>query len=239
MAKLPIMTHPTFDVIIPSTKLKTKIRPMTVKEEKILLMAKESENPSDIFGAVTQVVSNCLTNGDIKAADLALFDIEYLFLRIRALSIDNVVELSYIDKEDEKEYSFKLDLDKVEVRFPEKKEMIIKIGNDEGFRMRYPKASIYATESFTAGNAKADDLATELIIASMESYFRGNEFFAMKDNTRAEIITFLENLDINVYNKLREFVANIPTLFHEFKYTNSKGTERTITLSSLSDFFIL
>jgi len=116
---LPKITHPMFDVIIPSTKTKIKIRPMLVKEEKILLMAKNGEEETEILAAVNQVVNNCIITDGIDVDKLALFDVEYLFVKIRAVSVSNVSKVSYKDNEDEKIYDFEVDLNNVEVKFPE------------------------------------------------------------------------------------------------------------------------
>jgi len=237
--KLPHMIHPTSDVTIPSTKAKTKIRPMLVKEEKILLTAKMSDSPADVYGAIKQICQNCMVNADVNIDDLTMFDLDYLFLKIRAISVSDKINLTYVDREDEKEYTFDIDLNKVEVDFPETADNKIEIGPDEGFVLHYPKASFYNSNIFTNREVSDVDVLEELIIASLEMYFQGDQVYKFKDNTRDEIKTFVENLDIKSYEKLVAFVNNAPSLKHMIKYTNSKGSEREIVLSTLNDFFML
>jgi hypothetical protein len=236
--KLPKIDHPIYDVTIPSTKKKVKIRPMLVKEEKILLMAKEGSNPYEIFQAIKQVVNNCIVTGDFDANKLTLFDLEYMFLRIRSVSIGNIVKVSYRD-EDGKDYPFDIDLEKIEVKFPENHEMLIKTGESSGFQMKYPLASIYATEAFTSGKATEQELVDELIVNSIEDYFDGESTWRLSQQPRNEVREFMDGLDIATYNKIREFVAALPTLYYEVKYTNSNGKEQLIKLTTLTDFFIL
>lgn len=237
--KLPEMYHPTFDVVIPSTQQKTKIRPMLVREEKILLMAKASDNSGDVFGAIEQICGNCLVNGDVNVKELAMFDLEYLFLKIRAISVSNKVTVSIIDKDDNKTYPIEIDLNKVEVKLPEKDNTKIETGPDSGFLMRYPRASLFSSEMFKNPEITENEILDEMILDSVVQYFEGDQIYNMKDNTHDEIKKFLEDLEIPAYNKLREFINNIPSLSHEIKYTNSEGKEKTEVLSTLSDFFIL
>jgi hypothetical protein len=236
--KLPKITHPMFDVVIPSTKKKTKIRPMLVKEEKILLMAKVSESPYDIYNAIKQVVNNCLVAGDIDVNRLTLFDLD-LFLRIRAVSVSNIVQVTYTDAEDGKEYPFGVDLDKVEVRWPENIDTKIALGPDEGFTMRYPLADIYNTPEFTTPGTPEAELIETLTINCIDSYFQGEHVYKFADNKKEDIKEFIGELDISAYNKIREFVSNLPTIYHEVKYTNSMGKEKVIKMTTLSDFFTL
>jgi T4 bacteriophage base plate protein len=236
--KLPKIDHPTYDVIVPSTKKKVKVRPMLVKEEKILLMAKEGSNPYEIFQAIKQVVNNCIITGDFDSNKLTLFDLEYLFLRIRSVSIGNIVKVSYRD-EDGKDYPFDIDLEKIEVKFPEGIETTIKTGDTSGFKMKYPLATIYSTETFTSGTSSEADLIEELIINSIDDYFEGENVWRLAQQPRAEIKEFLDGLDILTFNKIRDFVANLPSLYYEVKYTNSNGKEQLIKLTTLTDFFML
>jgi hypothetical protein len=239
MAKLPTITHPLFDLTIPSTKKKTKIRPMLVREEKILLMAKESENPYEIFLAIKQVVGNCLAESGTDINHFTIFDLEYAFLQIRAVSINNVVTVVYLDSEDAKEYTFHVDLNKIAVKFPENLDMKIQTGDKSGFVMRYPLADIYNTPVFNRADASESELVEELLISSIESYFDDDKVYKLADNKREDIKEFLNNLDIASYGKIREFVAKLPTLNYEIKYENSLKHERTITLTTLTDFFTL
>jgi len=237
--KLPVLLHPVFDVTIPSTKHKIKIRPLLVKEEKILLMAKQSGTNADIYQAIHQIVTNCIVDADVKPDKFTLFDLEYVFLKLRAVSISNVVKVIYKDVEDKKDYPFDVDLDKLKVKFPEKTDHKIALGPDKGFVMQYPKAGLYGSEIFSKEGVTEEEVIEALVTACVESYFDGENVYKFSDNKKEDIKSFIENLDIETYNKIKEYVADLPHLHYQIKYTNSLGNERTIEMNTLSDFFTL
>jgi hypothetical protein len=120
MSNLPKIEHPIHKIKIPSTKKEVGFRPFLVKEEKLLLMAKESETPSDILSTIKQIINNCCLDPKFDINKLAIFDLEYIFLRLRAISVDNNVKVTYRDNEDQKLYDFDIPLNKVEIKYPEK-----------------------------------------------------------------------------------------------------------------------
>jgi len=235
---LPKISHPLFDVTIPSTNKKIKIRPMLVKEEKILLMAKSGGDPRDALTAVRQVVNNCIMDDKIDIDSLTTFDIEYLFIKIRAYSISNISKVSYIDSEDDKSYEFEVNLDEVSVKFPENIDKNIKINDDIVVVMKYAPSSLMTDDEFTQTDMnKYFDM---LIANCVDKIFQGDEVFEIGDVPKAELQQYLENeFDSLSYDKMRKFVLNMPRLNYEIKYTNSKGTERKILMTSLVDFFTL
>jgi len=235
---LPKISHPLFDVTIPSTNKKIKIRPMLVKEEKILLMAKSGGDPRDALTAVRQVVNNCIMDDKIDIDSLTTFDIEYLFIKIRAYSISNISKVSYIDSEDDKSYEFEVNLDEVSVKFPENIDKNIKINDDIVVVMKYAPSSLMTDDEFTQTDMnKYFDM---LIANCVDKIFQGDEIFEIRDVPKAELQQYLEDeFDSLSYDKMRKFVLNMPRLNYEIKYTNSKGTERKILMTSLVDFFTL
>jgi hypothetical protein len=242
---LPRIEHPLFDVKIPSTKKNIKMRPMLVKEEKILLMAKESQENNSIILAVKQIVNNCIANHDINVDDLTIFDVDYLFVQLRAHSIDNKIKITFTDGEDEpdkkgklKQYEFDVDLYDVTVKFPDKESLNIAIDKTSGIKLHYPKASTYESE-IMGKTDNAEKIIEELIINSFDSYYTGkDQVYSFKDATREEIVDFIDNLDIQTYNKIVTFFEEMPKLYYEIKYKNTKGTEQTLILKKLNDFFI-
>jgi hypothetical protein len=234
---LPKITHPMFDVVIPSTKTKIKIRPMLVKEEKILLMAKNGEEETEILSAVKQVVNNCIVTDGIDVDKLALFDVEYLFVKIRAVSVSNVSKVSYKDNEDEKIYDFEVDLDKVEVKFPTKIEKNIAISDTSGIIMKYPEAALYSDTEFL--KLPPEQIIDSLILHCIDKIYDGDEMFDPKSFKKSELNDFIEQLDVNTYDKLRQFFTNIPNLYYQIEYTNLNGNKREIVLTALTDFFTL
>lgn len=234
---LPKISHPLFDVVIPSTKTKIKIRPMLVKEEKILLMAKVGNDPVEILSSVKQVVNNCIIDESIDVDKLALFDIEYLFVRIRAVSIDNIIKISFKDKEDEKIYNFEVNLDNVNVKFPEKLEKNIKITDNMMISLKYPEAILYSDKEFMG--LPVENLLDALILKCVDKIYVEDEVYDAKNSSEDEITEFLNDLSIESYAKIRTFFARLPTLYYKLEYKNEKGNERTIEMKQLTDFFTL
>jgi hypothetical protein len=234
---LPKIQHPLFDVEVPSTKQHIKIRPMLVREEKILLIAKESEDDIDIFTAIKQVVNNCIVD-DINVDELALFDLEYIYLKIRAVSVDNMIKLAFRDSVDNQVYEFDVDLNEVKVKFPEKVEKKILINETMGVLLRYPSAALYGNKEV----AKIEDVSermNKMIIDCIDKIFDDEMVYKAKDHTEKELMEFLDELPIEKFNMINEFIANMPVMRHELKYTNKEGTEVVIVLSTLNDFFTL
>lgn len=232
---LPKIDQPIHNINVPSLKKKFAFRPFLVKEEKLLLMAKESENASDILAAIKQVINNCSLNSNLAVEKLPIFDLEYLFLKLRSISVDNVVKISYKDFEDNKEYQFEIDLNEVEVKFPKKNEENIKITNKSGIVMKYPTASLYDDKDFM--NLEKDHMF-ELIVRCVDKIYYEDDIYEAKDYKKQELSEFLENLNVATFEKILEFLMNVPKIHHEIKYTNSLGNERKIEFNSLNDFFM-
>jgi len=231
---LPIISHPTFELEIPSTKKKVKMRPFLVKEEKILLTAKASSEYGDILAAVKQVVNNCfLDNVDINR--LTIFDLEYLYVRLRGMSVSNVVKASYKDGEDDKIYDFDIDLNNLSVKWPDKIDKTIKINEEYSLLMKYPEASLYSDKEFLS---KGDENLDILVLKTIDKIVKGDQMIEPGMEGRAGIKEFIDTLPIKAYNDIQEFWANMPTLYYEINYKNSLGNDRRITLKSLQDFFL-
>lgn len=230
---LPKIDYSMVNIKVPSLNKNYKFRPFLVKEEKILLMARESENSEDILLAIKQVVNNCSID-KLDIDKLAVFDLEYIFLKLRAISVDNMVTLSYKDLEDEKSYEFKINLDDVKVVYPEKIDNNIKIDSKSGIVMSYPSASLYEDKEFLT---LKKDYMFELIIKCLDKLYIEDNVYEIKNYKREDIIEFLEGLNLKVFEKIQNFLLNVPKLNYEIKYTNSLGHDRNIVLNSLNDFF--
>jgi hypothetical protein len=234
MSSLPKIDYPVHKIKIPSLNKEYHFRPFLVKEEKLLLMAKESENPSDILTAIKQIITNCSIDVKLDVDKLAIFDLEYIFLKLRAFSVDNNIKVSYKDNEDQKVYDFDIDLDKVEVVFPEKMDNTIKITNKSGIVMKHPSASLYDDKEFL----KADkDYMFELILRCVESIYYEDQVYQAKDYKKQELNEFLENLNIKVFDQVQNFLLSTPKIEYKIQYKNEFGNKREIVLNSLSDFF--
>lgn len=231
---LPKIDYPILNIEVPSLKKKYRFRPFLVKEEKILLMAKESSESTDIFTAVKQVITNCSLDEKLNVDKLAIFDIEYLFLKLRSSSVDNKINVGYRDNDDGKIYNFEVNLDEVKVTYPEKNDNTIKITENSGIIMKYPPASLYSDKEFLT--AEKEHLF-KLISRCVDKIYDGEQVYESKDFTIDQIESFLENLDIKTFEKVHNFLLKTPKIEYELKYENSLGNKKTIVLSSLNDFF--
>lgn len=233
---LPKIMHPTFNVTVPSTKQKIRMRPFLVKEEKILLMAQTSENPKDIVLAIQQVVNNCLVD-EVRVESLTTFDIEYLFLKLRGKSVSDTIELKYTDPVDSNTYNITVNVDDVEVKFNDDHNTNIHITEHSGIVLKYPKADMAEK---LGDNIKSEvDLMFELMKYCIEKVYDENEVYELSDYTDIQITEFVESLDINTFQQIQKFIETMPKLYHEVAYTRKDGSKATLVLQTLNDFFTL
>lgn len=233
---LPKIEQPIFEIEVPSLKKKYPFRPFLVKEEKLLLMAKDSGEDSDVLSSVKQVVNNCCLDPNLNINKLAIFDLEYLFIKLRMNSVDNIIELTYTDTEDDKDYDFKIDLNKVDMVFPEKNDEVIKITDTTGIVMKYPEAGLYDDKDFLE---MQDEYLFNLIIKCIDKIYVNDTVYEAKDYKKEELSEFLENLNLKTFESIKSFLENTPRVNYEINYKNSLGNEKKIVLRSLNDFFIL
>lgn len=233
---LPKVKHPIYEFTVPSTGKKESFRPFLVREEKILLMAKTSEDPADALRAVKQIVNNCAISDSFDVDNLPIFDLEYLFLQLRAVSVSNVVTVSYRDNEDKKVYDFTIDLKEVKVKFPESADPVIKVTDSMGIVMKWPAASVLDDkEYFKVG----EDAYYELILRSMDKIYDGDDLYNPSDYSLKELEAFLDDCGVQILEKIQAFMSQAPRLYHKLTYVNENGKERVIELTSLTDFFTL
>jgi hypothetical protein len=234
---LPKIDYPALNIVIPPNKKPTMFRPMLVKEEKLLLMAKQSEEETDILQSIKQVVNNCCLDPNMDIDKLPLYALEFVFLQLRGTSIGNEIEVSYRDLEDNKSYKFTVDLQQVEIKYPENVDKVIKVTPKSGLVMKYPTASIYSDKEFLG--AEGDETFYRLVVRCIDQIYDEDNVFEVRDFEEPAVLEFLEYLDIPSFDKIRLFMASMPTLYYKLEYKNANGNERTIELKSLSDFFTL
>jgi len=169
---LPKIDQPLFDVIVPSSGKKILFRPFLVKEEKILLISQQGGEDTDVIRAIKQILRLCVQDEDFNVDNLTTFDLEYLFLKLRAKSVNNIVKLSYRDNEDDKVYDFELNLDSIEVEMPEGVDSTIKLSDTISMIMKYPSASI--TDKITQFDNEVD-LMTFFIINCIDTIMTDEE----------------------------------------------------------------
>ena len=234
---LPRINKPTFQVKIPSTGKFTAFHMMSRRDEKVLLIAKTSNETADWLNAIKQVVNACAAE-PIDTDKIASFDLEYIFLRLRALSIGSQEKLTYHDNADDKEYTVDVDLENINVTFPEGANPQIKINEATTLEMRWPPAQTWSDMAIL----KADnpEAAFDSLIAScVEKIWVDNQVFETGQLSQDELVAFLDSLDIKIWDEIRTFISKTPHLSHWVEWTNSKGDQRRFELTTLADFFPL
>lgn len=199
-------------------------------------MAKTSQDSNDILSAVKQIVNNCCQEQNFDVNKLTIFDLEYIFLKIRASSVGNKVSLSFKDLEDEKEYKFEIDLNTVQVEYPKNAENKIQIDDQTGIIMKYPGAILYDDKNFLS---LGQDALFDLMVRCIDKIYHGDEMFDPNSYTHEQLSNFIDGLDVATFEKIQTFLAEAPTMRHILTYRNSKGNERKIELTTLNDFFTL
>lgn len=231
---LPKFTRPTFEILVPSKGTKFLFRPFLTMEEKILLIAQEGDDERDMVRALTQVVSNC-SQSDLDISSLTLFDLEYLFIKLRAQSVNNFVELQYRDNDDEQIYTFNVDLADVNmVEDPEHTKTIEVDDNGSLIVMKYP--SVVMTDTMPVIESPVE-LMDYMILSCIDKVWHDDEEYVFSEASPEEQKEFLDNLDIQVYNKLRVFFETMPKLYYKLTYINKNEQVREIELTSIRDFF--
>ena len=230
--QLPKIQTPIFNIEIPSIKKTKKFRPFLVKEEKILLLAQQG-NDSDLLDAITQIINNCCLE-DLNISSLASFDLEYIFLKLRARSVNNLVELKYKDKEDDKIYAFEVDLDNIDITYDENHTNKIKINDQYTILMKYPGIDL-PDEIKTVSQ---DDVFYKMIVSCIDKIYNENEIFLMNEYSFEEAKNFIDNLDVPTFEKIQNFFNTMPKLLHRLEYVNANGTPRVIDIQGIKDFFM-
>ena len=232
---LPKVKHSIYEFKVPSTSKKYSFRQFLVREEKILLMAKSSEDSADIFRAMKQIVNNCCMDDSFDVEKLAIFDLEYLFLKLRSISVSNIVKVSYRDNDDEKVYDFEINLDKIEVEFPTNVDKVIKITDSMGIVMKWPAASLFNDKDYF----KTDSAYYELILRCIDKIYDGEDIYEASNYSNKDIEEFLDDCSVATLEKIQAFMSNTPRLYHKLEYKNANDRDRVIELTSLTDFFTL
>lgn len=233
---LPKIKYPTYELKIPSIGKVETFRPFLVREEKILLMSKSSEDPTEIFRSIKQVINNCAIDTNFDVDKLTIFDLEFLFLRLRANSVNNIVKVSYRDNEDQKIYDFEIDLNTVNVQFPDNVLKTIKITDTMGIQMKYPSASLFDDKEYFKDT---ENSFYELIVRCIDKVYDAENVYNVSEYSKEDVENFLDQIGINAYKNIVEFMEKTPKVYYKIEYKNEIGNDRTIELTSLTDFFTL
>ena len=236
---LPTIATPSYSLEIPSLKKEIKYRPFLVKEEKILIIAMESEDSKQIADAVKSVISNCILTKGIKVEQLSTFDIEYLFLNIRGKSVGEAVDVLITCPDDgNTQVPVSINLDDIKIKVDENHSRDIKLDDNLTLRMRYPSMKEFVKTNFGNDfNVSVDD-TFDLIISCIEQVYSEEESWAASDCTQKELSEFIEQLSSKQFKEIESFFATMPKLSHTFKVKNpNTGVESEVLLEGLSSFF--
>ena len=234
---LPKMTTPTYELEVPSTDTKISYRPFLVKEEKILMIAMESKDNSQIINAVKDIVSSC-TFDKLDVGTMPMFDVEYIFLNIRAKSVGEVSKLKVLCPDDKKTYAnVEVDLTKVEVQVDEGHTNKIELTDDMGIIMTYP--SMKSFQDLGIQNIDSKNMLDVVGACILQIYEeKGEKIYEGKDQTKKELTEFIENLNSKQFKNVQDFFATMPKLKHDIMVKNPKTKkESKLTLTGLNDFF--
>ena len=237
---LPRTITPIYELEIPSLKKKIRYRPFLVKEEKILIIALESEDSKAIANAVKNVISNCILSKGIKVDDLSTFDIEYLFLNIRGKSVGETVDVLITCPDDETtQVPMSINLDEINVEENPKHSRDIKLDDTLTLRMRYPSMTEFIKNNFDSGDGVSVDDTFDLIISCIDQIYSEEESWVAKDSTKKELLEFVEQLSSKQFKKVEKFFETMPKLSHTIKIKNPKtDVESEVVLEGFSAFFV-
>ena len=234
---LPKLNTPTYELEVPSTDEKVKYRPFLVKEEKILMIAMESKDNAQIINAVKDIVKSC-TFEKVDVSSMPMFDMEYIFLNIRAKSVGEISKIKVLCPDDKTTYAnIELDLTEVEVQVGDDHTNKIELTDDTGMIMTYPTIDSFldsGIEKIDANNML--DVIGSCVLQIYEN--KGEKVYQAKDQTKKELTEFIESMNSGQFRKLQSFFDTMPKLKHKIKVKNPK-TKKTsdVTLSGLNDFF--
>ncbi len=235
---LPSLATPTYETELPSTGKKIKYRPFLVKEEKVLLLATESDDRKDVKEAVKSIVKSCILSR-IKVEDLATFDLEFLFLKIRAASVGEEVTMKITCLDDnETRVDYTLDISNVTVTVPEGHTNKIELTDKVGMIMKYPGLEEFVDLTLMGTDLDEPEKVFETVARCIEQIYEGDEVYDDTTTTFKEKIQFVESLTQKQFENVRKFFTSMPVLRHEFAVTNPKtGVESSYTLEGLQSFF--
>jgi len=236
---LPKISTPTYEMVLPSSNKKIKYRPFLVKEEKVLILAMESQDTATVANAVKDVLKNCILSRGIKVEKLSTFDIEYLFLNIRGKSVGEAIEVMVTCPDDGKtQVPTSINIDEIKVIIDDNHQRDIKLDDTYSLRMRYPSLDEFVKNNFaTASDISVDD-TFDLIASCVDQVYSEEESWAAADCTQKELTQFVESLNSNQFKEVEKFFDTMPKLSHTVKVINpNTKKENEVVLEGLQNFF--
>ena len=235
---LPKISTPTYELVLPSSGKKIKYRPFLVREEKVLIVAMESEDETQIATAVKDVIKNCIITRGVKVDDFATFDIEYVFLNIRGKSVGEDVEVLVTCPDDgQTQVPTVISLDDIKVHTDENHKKDIVLDDELTLRMKYPSMGEFVKTNFSGEEITVEG-TFDLIASCVEQVFNEEESWSASDCTKKEMTEFLEQLSSKQFKEIEKFFETMPKLSHTVKVKNpNTGVDNEILLEGLNAFF--
>ena len=236
---LPKIATPTYELVLPSTDETIQFRPFLVKEEKLLVLALESEDNKQITTAIKSVLKNCVLTKGIKVEQLPTFDIEFLFLNIRGKSVGEELEVNIVCPDDEKtQVTVDINLDDIQVQKSEEHNKQIKLDENLMMEMKYPSLDQFIKNNFDFNEKNQMDQSFQLIASCIDKIYTEEEVWATADCTKKEVNDFLEQMNSGQFKLIETFFETMPKLSHTIKVTNPKTkVESDVVMEGLASFF--
>ena len=236
---LPTIVTPTYELELPSTGKKIKYRPFLVKEEKLLVLALESEDTKQITTAIRTVLKSCIQTRGVKIESLPTFDIEFLFLNIRGKSVGEEIEVNLICPDDgETNVPVTINVDDIKVQRDKSHTNKISLGSNLVMEMKYPSLDEFIKNNFDFSDDLDMDSSFDLIASCIDKIYNADEVWSTADCTKKEVKNFLEQMNSLQFKEIETFFITMPKLSHSIKFKNPKtSVENTVVLEGLSSFF--
>ena len=236
---LPKINTPTYELVIPSNGKKVRYRPFLVREEKILIMALESEDMTQITNAIVEILTACILTKGVKIMQLATFDIEYIFLNVRAKSVGEVIEVKVTCPDDGKtQVQAEINIDDIKVQKTKKHTNLVKLDEKLSMKMMYPSIQQFVESNFEiSGNTNVDE-SLSMITACIEQVYSEDESWTATDFTADELKEFVEQMNTKQFKEVEQFFTTMPKLSHKVTVLNPKTKkESEVVLEGLASFY--
>ena len=236
---LPKISTPTYELVLPSSGKKVKYRPFLVKEEKILIMALESEDTKQITSAIKSVLSDCILSRGIKIDKLATFDIEYLFLNIRGKSVGETVEVNVTCPDDgQTKVEMVIDIDSIKIQKDSNHSDIIRLDDSLSVQMNYPSLDQFIETNFDTSNNSQVDESLNVIMSCIKQVYNEEEAWEASNCTKKELRDFVESMNSKQFKQVENFFETMPKLSHKVKVMNpNTKVESEVVIEGLASFF--
>ena len=237
---LPKISAPTYELVLPSSNKKIRYRPFLVREEKILIMALESEDTKQITEAIKTVIHNCVITRGVKVDKMSTFDIEYLFLNVRGKSVGESVEVNVTCPDDgQTKVPVEIDIDTIKIQKNPKHTNIIKLDDNLSVQMNYPSLDQFIETNFETDSQKAQvDQSLDVIMSCIKQVYNEEESWSASDCTKKELKDFVESMNSKQFKDIEAFFETMPKLSHKIKITNpNTKVESEVVIEGLASFF--